>query len=506
MKFLSMSVLLLVVFGCAFGLTDMSFRLVSTTDPLVLDERLMSQSTPGEELFRRHMTIDELYSHTTASEACITKVRVWLLQNGASDIRLGALGDNMFFAVDDAQIDSVFPRLVSSETVRIGKKSVGFPSSLEDCVRFAFVHPKSRMLRREKKPMEDSTDGSGFPGMNQNPDTIRARYSVPSEPIATGTSFSQGVAEFEGEQFYQSDVDTFDSNFSIPNNTIKVSGPNSGGYFGEGIMDLQYIQSIANGATTWWIAGNKFDFTLWTERVLAIKPLPLVLSISWGSGESGFDNSSMATDTEDFRKLGLLGATVLAASGDQGTGSTGFFTCGTFDPNWPASSPFITAVGATYSNATDANETAWNGSGGGFSSYFEAPIYQRKAIAKYTSTATMPPAQYFTAGGRGTPDVSALGTNFEVFCQGWGTETGTSAATPTFAAVISRIVAKRLSEGKPSLGFINPSLYHLGAVGFDVTVGNNQNSACPAGFSAAPGWDAVSGLGTPDYAFLDSHL
>jgi tripeptidyl-peptidase-1 len=102
--------------------------------------------------------------------------------------------------------------------------------------------------------------------------------------------------------------------------------------------------------------------------------------------------------------------------------------------------------------------------------------------------------------------VAALGTNFEVYSGGWGVETGTSAATPTFASIITRINADRLADGKPTLGFLNAKLYALGKVGYDVTAGDNVNPACPAGFLATEGWDPVTGLGTPRYDYLRANL
>ncbi len=137
---------------------------------------------------------------------------------------------------------------------------------------------------------------------------------------------------------------------------------------------------------------------------------------------------------------------------------------------------------------------------------FDAPMYQKRDVANYTSTTVMPPPEYYRAGGRGVPDVAALSCNFEVYSEGWGTETGTSAATPTFAAVVARINAQRLENQKSALGFLNPVLYSIGNVGFDVLDGNNKVAACPAGFSAAVGWDAISGLGTPLYSVLNAAL
>lgn len=353
-----------------------------------------------------------------------------------------------------------------------------------------------------------SSSSSGSQGTTQSPRSIRPRYGLP-DAAPTGAAlanFSQGVAEFEGEQFYPASVATFNARYGAPKPRIHISGPNNGGYFGEGAMDLEYMQTIAPGVRTWWIAKDSFDLVAWGAQAAAIGPPPSVLSVSWGSGESGWDPTGMAADSAEFRKLGLLGISVLVASGDQGTGATG--SCSTFDPTWPASSPYVTAVGGTYSETNSSAEIGAQFSGGGFSSVVAAPAYQQAAIAAYfaTANASLPPAGLYTKGGRGTPDVSAIASNVEIYASAWGTGSGTSAATPVFSAVTSLITMNRILESKPPLGFLNPALYKLGRVGFDVVQGNNQYSGCPAGFTAAKGWDPVTGLGTPSYEFLLNNL
>ena len=86
--------------------------------------------------------------------------------------------------------------------------------------------------------------------------------------------------------------------------------------------------------------------------------------------------------------------------------------------------------------------------------------------------------------------------------ESFGLYDGTSAASPTFAAIVTLLNAERLAAGQPALGFLNPLLYSSNASAFnDVTVGQNS-AGTSAGFSAAPGWDAATGLGTPRFEAL----
>jgi tripeptidyl-peptidase-1 len=193
--------------------------------------------------------------------------------------------------------------------------------------------------------------------------------------------------------------------------------------------------------------------------------------------------------------MGMQGVTVMTASGDDGTGNTGFFGCKKFDPTWPASSPYVTSVGGT---SLEQDETGWKDSGGGFSSIFQRPNYQDVRVGSYIKTTKLPDAQYFNVSGRGTPDVAALATNYRLLTKGaWGCLSGTSAATPVFSGLISLINDELVAAGKPTVGFINPTLYQSDGLGFDVLEGENTKFPCRAGFIAQKGWDAVTGLGTP---------
>ncbi len=93
------------------------------------------------------------------------------------------------------------------------------------------------------------------------------------------------------------------------------------------------------------------------------------------------------------------------------------------------------------------------------------------------------------------PDVAANGDNIAFYLNGnFQTAAGTSASTPIFASLINRINELRLNAGKSAVGFLNPALYAHPEILNDITNGTNPGCGT-AGFSAAPGWDPVTGLG-----------
>ena len=186
-------------------------------------------------------------------------------------------------------------------------------------------------------------------------------------------------------------------------------------------------------------------------------------------------------------------------------------------PSWPASSPWVTAVGATRFEAqtVGAPEMATDqfGSGGGFSSLWSrkpSASWQAGAVDTYlrqpeTRGGPFPPDAAFNRSGRATPDVSALGEGFQVFVRGRVDSIGgTSASAPLFAGLLSLLNEARLQLGQPSLGFVNPLLYGRAAGAFqDVLKGTNAigrgGRALKYGYNCTRGWDPATGLGTPRF-------
>ncbi|KAI9731285.1 MAG: Tripeptidyl-peptidase sed1 [Claussenomyces sp. TS43310] len=257
-----------------------------------------------------------------------------------------------------------------------------------------------------------------------------------------------------------------------------------------------------------------------------------VISISYGGQESDLPPSYQERQCNEFMKLGLQGVSVVVASGDSGVAgpsgddsANGCLLNGTvFSPDFPATCPYITTLGATYlpsgADVTKDEEVAVTRfpSGGGFSNIYPIPDYQASAVAHYFKVSD-PAYKYYEATngsgigahggiynriGRGYPDFAGIGDNVLIFNAGTPSLIGgTSAATPLFASVLNRINEERLAANKSTVGFVNPTLYANPHVLHDITVGNNSGCGT-SGFFASEGWDPVTGLGTLNYpAMLD---
>ena len=161
--------------------------------------------------------------------------------------------------------------------------------------------------------------GCDFKGAIIDPTVITSQYGLPNASAVPGglsSSWSQAVAAFEDAQFKQSDVDAFDKAYGLPATEIKVVGPNDGGYFGEASLDTQYITAAGTGMRTYFVAQKQFDMLAWCELVGNMSDVPKVLSISWGGPESQYPITGVRAANQCFMKLGLMGVSIFAASGD----------------------------------------------------------------------------------------------------------------------------------------------------------------------------------------------
>lgn len=244
--------------------------------------------------------------------------------------------------------------------------------------------------------------------------------------------------------------------------------------------------------------------------------LPTVLSTSYGDEEQTVPYSYATRICDLFAQLGARGVSVLFSSGDGGVGdgdgpgedsqnciSNDGNSTPMFLPVFPATCPFVTAVGAT----AGVPEVSASFSGGGFSNYFSRPYWQDGAVNAYAPQIPTSYAALYNASGRAYPDVSAQGSNFIIRQSGnLTTGYGTSCAAPTLSGLVALLNDFLISRGKSPLGFLNPWLYIVGSIGFnDIASGNNPGCGTN-GFSAVDGWDPVTGVGTPNVTRLMSLL
>jgi kumamolisin len=284
---------------------------------------------------------------------------------------------------------------------------------------------------------------------------------------------------------------------SVGNGSNNPTGdPN--GPDGEVMLDIEVVGAIAPAAKIVVYFAENTDAGFLNAITTAVHDStnnPSVVSISWGGPESSWTQQAMTSMDEAFQSAAAMGVTVCVAAGDDG--STDGVTDGLNHVDFPASSPNVLACGGTQLVATGntiSTETVWNelanregATGGGISDIFPLPSWQAAA-------GVPPSANPNKKVGRGVPDVAGDAdptTGYITLVDGNPDVIGgTSAVAPLWAGLIALI---NQSIGKP-VGFVNPLLYQEAGTArdlSDITSGNN------GAYSAGPGWDACTGLGSP---------
>jgi len=316
--------------------------------------------------------------------------------------------------------------------------------------------------------------------------------------------------QFIGQFYFSGDLQEFFALFyqSSFGQVPKIVGPDDGFPGVEASLDIEYIMSVgADIPTTFWSNKetpdeNNEPFLYFLREVAKTQNPPLVFSISYGDDGEPPEAYSLRVSAE-FQKQGARGISFLFASGDSGVGGDNYGDCSAFVPDYPATSPYVTAVGGTALPLVYGNEYANGLSGGGFSDVYPRPQYQQAAVANYlkNNKNTLPNQSLWNATGRGYPDVAAMSSNFVIVVNliPLPGVAGTSCSAPTFSGIIALLNDLRLAAGKKQLGFLNPFIYQNPQIFNDITEGSNPGCGTN-GFQAAAGWDPATGFGSPNFA------
>jgi kumamolisin len=334
--------------------------------------------------------------------------------------------------------------------------------------------------------------------VSYTPPQVAALYGFPAGAKATGQTI--GLIELGGG-YKAADITAYFKTLGITAPTVTAVSVDKGknapttasSADGEVLLDIEVSASVAPGAkVAVYFAPNTDQgfIDAISQAVHDTTNKPSVISISWGGPESSWTAASITALDAACQAAAALGVTITVAAGDDGStdGGTGN------NVDFPASSPHVLACGGTKlvgSGTTITSEVVWNeltanegATGGGVSNVFALPTWQANSGV---------PKPTVAAGGRGVPDVCGdadPSTGYTIRVDGTTSVIGgTSAVAPLWAGLIALANA----ANKTPAGFVNPTLYAAGAKKAfrDITSGNN------GAFSAGPGWDACTGLGSP---------
>ncbi|GAA3763416.1 S53 family peptidase [Terriglobus aquaticus] len=389
----------------------------------------------------------------------------------------------------------------NGEIYRVRQGDICLPESLQGIVEAVLGldnRPQAKPHFRIHKGAAQTPDAIVHPRATNTsftPVQVAQLYGLPPNSRATG----QTIALIElGGGFKTADIKAYFQGLNLPVPTVtavsvdkgknKSDGPN--GADGEVMLDIEVAAAVAPGAkiVVYFAPNTDQGFIdAITTAVHDTANKPSVISISWGGPEDSWTAQARNALDQACQSAAALGITVLAAAGDSGS-SDGESSGNHVD--FPASSPHVLACGGTKltgSGTTIQSEVVWNetaanegATGGGISTVFAQPSWQAGIAA--------------TKSGRGVPDVSGNAdpaTGYQVRVDGQNLVIGgTSAVAPLWAGLLAVVNA----QSKTTVGFVQPRLYAAnGSSSFhDITSGNN------GAFKAGPGWDACTGLGSPN--------
>ena len=344
--------------------------------------------------------------------------------------------------------------------------------------------------------------------VKNEPKSLRTLYNMSLDTVGQVSENSMAVTAFLEQYYSRADLEKYWETYcdgivcgqGLPELVGDATAGTPAGI--ESMLDIETVTGVAGNikASFWGFAGRSPDnienepFMKWLATVGNWSSPPLIFSTSYGEDESSWTEPAADRLNQEFAKVATRGISLLFASGDEGANCE---DGNVYAPETPASSPWVTAVGGT----TQRPEIAVGLSTGGFSNYWGVADYQTDAVSKFL-------ASYYAAGiafnssGRAFPDISAQATDFCVTPFGC-TIGGTSCASPTAAGIFALLNDLRLQAGKPALGFLNYFIYQHASYFNDITDGAATGcTLLEQGWPALPGWDPVTGVGTPNYGRL----
>ncbi|HEV2675311.1 MAG TPA: S53 family peptidase [Aliidongia sp.] len=500
--------------------TSITVRVRSSGDPEALAQRAYDlAATPMAD--RKYLTHQELEQQHGASQDDLDKIEHYAQEHNLVVVHRSAAERSVVLKGRLGDLLSAFRADVhlyhhANGTYRGRRGEIGVPEDLSPIVTGIFgfdTRPKHRAPHRQK-----GAALSGPGGQNGVAATdFATRYNFPTESggvALDGTGQTIAIIELGGG-YRSSDLKMFFK--EITKTTPKVSSisvDHAGNHpttadsaDGEVMLDIEVAGAVAPKAKfAVYFAPNNGDkgfIDAISAAVHDAQRKPGVISISWGGPEVSTDQQGVQAYHEVFAAAGALGITICIASGDHGTAD---LDSSSWDKkihvDHPACDDLVLGCGGT--QIDNGEDVVWNdgtpfdvntpggggwAGGGGISGIFPVPAYQ--------AGANLPVSIDTGKSGRGVPDIAMSATNyFTRVDTSEGASGGTSAVAPLMAALVARLNQAK----KKNVGFLNPFLYANVAKGVthDVTSGTNAIKNTIKGYEAGPGWDACTGLGTPD--------
>lgn len=462
---------------------------VKQTHTAQLEATLLEVSDPDSASYGQWLSNEDVHALVAPEPASREAVRSFLAAHGAEAHDATPNGDFVTASVTVAQAERMLGATYQAwrhgPSGHVVHRTDRYHLPAHVAAAVDFVSPTVQLPTIAAPRVAER--GAAGPSRGNTPDSLRTLYGVGSDKGGASPKTKQAVTAFLGQLYNASDLTSFYQKYWPSGDASKIgmvgdAPPGLGGV--ESMLDIEYVTGMGGDVPTefWGFTGHAPDnkenepFLKWLQ-VVDSKPdssVPQLFSTSYGEDEDSVTPAYAGRVVAEFQKIGARGISLLFASGDSGCARDNgkCHADGAFNSQWPAASPWVTAVGATEPYHPDADapggstaESAAELSSGGFSDRWPRAAWQNAAVASYTAQIGdgPPAASRFNSTGAGFPDISAQGVGFAVWAEGHDLMgvAGTSCASPTAAGVFSLVNDKRLAAGKPALGFMNPLIYKV---------------------------------------------
>jgi subtilase family serine protease len=527
----------------------------SESQQAALEKLLAAQQDPALPQYHKWLTPEEFGARFGMAQTDIDKVQTWLEQQGLSVERVARSRNMIRFTGTVGQIEQTFQTEMhyykaGAATHFAPSTSLSVPAAIAPTVQAV-----TNLSNFRPRPLHVKTRGAFTSSLSGNnffaPGDIAVTYDVAPLYSAGIDGTGQSITVVGQSAIDPKDIENFQSAAGLPKkDPVMVLVPGSGssavlaGDEGESDLDLEWSGAIAKGATINFVyTGSSTNFNAFDSIQYAIlEDIGNIITISYGACETAVQKNNFSLEAA-FQQAAAQGQTVLASSGDQGStacsGDSNGLTQAEQDAiavNYPASSPYVTAVGGTEisdANATSSTywssasgsdvltsakryipEVSWNdnstqyglsSSGGGASALFSKPSWQKGVagipndgkrdlpdVSLYSSPnlpgylfCTSDTSDWIGVSSTGPAQAASCNSGFRDGTSGGKYLTvagGTSFAAPIFAGMVALINQKQGWTG--GQGLANTTLYSLASNAstyssafHDVTSGDNKCSA-----------------------------
>ena len=524
----------------------------------ILEKLVSDRTDPNSPDYGKWLSTFQINIMTAASTKEFNVIFDWL-HNTIKNYGCVRTADSMYCRTNVANINTLFNtemleyRNINTQNIFYSGRQKGYsiPKYLQEVIEFVIGigdFPEYTHKNMKTKPIYDDV-------YYISPLSLTKLYNISDYSSQHSVVGSQSVVEFQNDECFNLN----DLNYFVKDNALHTVNISKSNIIGEcdlmtpypdieASLDIQYQIGVNTDTVQKYVSVPDWLYQF-ANTLYNLPNPPLVNSMSYGWAEKGqcdpyvFPECYIGGDAEvyakrtniEFMKLALRGITLLSSSGDAGAAGRTNQMCtddAPLNPLFPTSSPYVLSVGGTIVMNPTKVETStvpfcknsncigggkelncnldrcgWT-SGGGFSNFFARPWWQEETSNHYLNSSTQfPPHKYFNKIGRIYPDIALVSHNYIVRGAGsyMGVD-GTSASSPAVSGMISILNNLRLSQKKPALGLVAPLLYDMFAkcpqCFKDITEGSNNSTEsmnCQYGYTAAKGFDAVYGLGLPNF-------